>query len=352
MIWNFLFNLGDLMLDEEFEAVARSAYGRREALRCAIGFGALAAAAPLLSASLAGKAQAFPSMGVAPEDSNIVFISADKAETVPMAEWEQKATGADELVSPLRFAAGADNVAKAPADASRYEAKTYQFPTGSIRVLRWKKGGPVLHQITFETEIYVHQGSLTLTPLYGFNDPPVKIVAGDALFYRAGVFRNLEPTEDTVLITFIVSDAKQDPSGSIVSMKDVPLAPTAQWQVDGKEFSVNTPEEYAKAPPDAARFESRRYNGDGNSFRVAHFRKGGKTNMATPSRSDTLIYLISGRMMRHEGKEVFEMKAGDATRECLHNPGMWEVPEDAVFIATDAPFNPANFSPDMVPPKA
>jgi hypothetical protein len=46
------------------------------------------------------------------------------------------------------------------------------------------------------------------------------------------------------------------------------------------------------------------------------------------------------------------MRAGDATRESLHNPGMWEVLEDSVFIATDAPFDPANFSPDMIAPKA
>ena len=166
-----------------------------------------------------------------------------------------------------------------------------------------------------------------------------------------GVLRNAKPTEDTILITFLVSNANKAPTGSIVSMKDVPLAPTAQWQIDGKEFTATTPKDYKKAPPHAASFQSRRYNGDGNSFRVATFKKGGKTNMATPARTDVLIYVISGRMLRKEGKETFEMKAGDATREMLRNPGMWEVLEDSVFIATDAPFNPAIFSPDLAAPR-
>ena len=55
-------------------------------------------------------------------------------------------------------------------------------------------------------------------------------------------------------------------------------------------------------------------------------------------------------MRRKEGDQVFEIVAGDATREKMGNSGYWEILEDSVFIATDAPVNPGIFSPTEIDP--
>ena len=59
---------------------------------------------------------------------------------------------------PFRIAGNKAAFEKAPPEAARAEAKLYDFPSGSLRTLTFKKGGPVMHQITFETEIYVLSG--------------------------------------------------------------------------------------------------------------------------------------------------------------------------------------------------
>src|SRR3954469_14450007 len=62
---------------------------------------------------------------------------------VPMAGWMDGAA--------VKSASGKDAVAKAPATASRYESKTYKFPTGTVEVLTAEKGGALLRQISKET---------------------------------------------------------------------------------------------------------------------------------------------------------------------------------------------------------
>ena len=329
-----------------------TASDRRSALRRLVGIGALGAASPLIGSlpSLIAPAMAQASRGVTAGESEVVFIPAAKAETVPMAEWEAKAEGAEAAGAPFRYAMGAENVAKAPANASKYESKTFTFPSGSYRVLTWKKGTPVLHQITFETEIFVVQGSVTLTPLFGFEGKPVTVKAGDALFLPAGSIRNAKTSEDTILLTAIVGNtAKGGAKGKIVTMKEGTDTTTARWEENGKEMSATKPEDLKKAPKNALTLTTKRYVGDGNSIRVASYPKAGKSGSNTTQGRDVIIYLAKGRMRRTEGKEVFEMKAGDCMREKMGNPGFWEVLEpNTVFIATDAPLNPAMYSPTMV----
>jgi hypothetical protein len=162
------------------------------------------------------------------------------------------------------------------------------------------------------------------------------------------MLRNPKCSEDTVLVTWVVGNAKPSPKFSIVRGKDLKEASRAQWQENGKDMSVDKPDEMKKAPKNAIKIITKRYEADGNSIRHAILTKGTRSSTGTTGRNDVLIYLVKGRLGRKEGNQTFEMVAGDAMREKLGNPGYWEAPEDSLFLATDAPLNPALYSPTMV----
>ena len=313
--------------------------------RSALGVVSVGAALPLVAAPNVALAQGTPA--VARGQSEALFIAGKSVTPIPFAEWEAAATGAEASGAPLRIVQGKDKVDKAPANAARYESKRYDFPSGSFRVLTFKKGGPVLHQIGLETEIQVLQGSVMLTPLFGVKSLSATLGASDAISMLGGTLRNPKPTEDTVLLLAQVAANKAGAKGSIVYGKDVVSAETVQWVADGKEMSARTPEEAKAAPANAARYVAKRYVFDGNSLRYVTLRKGDKTNTAVTSRTDVIIYVPKGRMRRIEGDQTFDMVAGDAVREKVGNPGHWEMLEDSVFIATDAPLLPATFAPTM-----
>jgi mannose-6-phosphate isomerase-like protein (cupin superfamily) len=177
----------------------------------------------------------------------------------------------------------------------------------------------------------------------------VKVSAGDALYLPSGVLTNPKPAEETKLLLALVSNTGKKPKSMIVTGHGLAANETVQWQDAGKDMTATKPEEIKKAPKDAARFSTKRYVFDGNSIRVATFKKGGRTGTVTTGRTDVLMYIAKGRLRRKEGDQVFEAVAGDAIREKLGNPGYWEPLEESVFIATDAPMNPASLTPSMVP---
>lgn len=313
---------------------------RRLAVQDFVSFGAAALALPFLNRhlELIAPSYAQSSPGVARDKGDLVFIPGASVPSLPVVEWQDATapTGAN------RIAAIPDAIAKAPATASHYEAKLYNFPSGSLRVLTFKKGGPVHHQITFETEIYVLQGSVNLVPLRGHRDKPMKINAGDALFLPSGILTNPKAKEDVVILQAFVSSTSKAAKKSVVTGRGLAESQTVQWQQDGKDYAATKPEEIKAAPANAARFSTRRYVFDGNSIRYATMKKGGRTNLFTPTRSDVLIYIVKGHMRRKEGEQIFEVVAGDAVREKIGNPGYWDILEDSVFIATDAPVNPSS----------
>lgn len=334
---------------------SRLTLNRRSAISGVTTAGALASTLAALGAttslSLVGPAHAQGSTGVAMGKGNVVFIPGKSVAAVPCAEWEAPAQNAEANGAPLRIVMGKDSVDKAPATASRYESRVYDFPSGSIRTLTFKKGsGPVLHQVAFETEILLLQGSVTLTPLFGVKGPTVKVKAGDALYFPGGMLRNPKPSEDTVMLLFQVPSTAASPKFAHVAGKDLAEVETVQWMQDGKSVTARNAEEVKSAPANAARFKVKRYAFDGNSIRYATLRKGDKTNLGVTSRNDVLIYVPKGRLRRTEGDETFELVAGDALREKLGNPGYWDVLEDSVFIATDAPVLAAAFAPYMAAP--
>jgi uncharacterized cupin superfamily protein len=275
--------------------------------------------------------------GARKNQGNLVHVPEAAAKKSRCAEWydPKGPTG------PYRIAGNAAALESAPKDASFYEAKLYDFPSGAVRVLTWRKGAPVAHMITFETEILVLSGSATLTPLIGFSGDPVKIKKGDALFLPAGNLTNPKLSEDLVLLTFVVSPSKNDAKSSIVSAEDAPVSETLSWEENGAIVSASTPGDMAKAPANARRRSLQRYTFDGNSIRVATYSAGGRTSTFTITRTDVLIYIPKGRFRRMEGDQMLELSAGDALREKIGNPGWWEPLEDnSTFIATDAPVLP------------
>ncbi|MDX2221309.1 MAG: hypothetical protein SFV21_01095 [Rhodospirillaceae bacterium] len=261
---------------------------------------------------------------VSPTGSN-VLRGAD-VPWVPMAEWEILSTArAEQSGARILIAAGDEEIARAPQDAVKYRAKTFAFPTGDIRILDFTQAaGGVLHQVTYETQIYVLQGSAEV----GVAGVPTPIFAGDVVSLPSGVLRSQQgKAEDTVIIAYTVAPPK-DGKSKLVRAADAPEATIRQGEKSGQGGTTVT---------------VKRYVFDGNSIRVAALTKGGRTTEVKPD-TDALIYLLSGRMGITIGPETTVVEAGDALREPAGLPTFWEVTENASFISTSAPFtpNPAN----------
>jgi uncharacterized cupin superfamily protein len=293
--------------------------------------------APLVSAAQA--AADYP--GVQRNQGDVVHIPGAAVAPTRVAEWLDPGF----IIGPYRIAASKAALETAPADASRYDAKLYNFPSGSLRVLTFRKGAPAMHLITFETIVYVLQGSATLAPVKGHPGTPVTIAAGDALFLPSGHIGNPKPREDVVLLLALVSPTVRDAKKAIVAALQAKVREFAHWQADGKEYAAITADEVKKAPKTATRFTTKVYGFEGSSLRVTTLTPG-RTNSIVTARSDVLLYITKGRMRRMEGDRLLDpVVAGDAVRERVGNPGYWDVLEESSFIAVDAPLNPALDSP-------
>jgi uncharacterized cupin superfamily protein len=187
-----------------------------------------------------------------------------------------------------------------------------------------------------------------LTPLPGLPGKPVKISAGDALFLPSGNITNPKTSEDFVLLQFMVQHTVHGAKSAIVTAKQAAVSNSANWQVDGKEFSAAKPEEMKKVPKNAVHISVKRYVFEGNSIRVATQKGSGRSNVFNNSRGDVLLYIAKGKIRRKEGDQMLELVAGDAVREKKGNSGYWEILEESIFIATDAPMNPAMLPPASI----
>jgi quercetin dioxygenase-like cupin family protein len=277
--------------------------------------------------------------------ADLIHIPGSSLEPIPVAEWDVPNRDVDGPVVPrIRTSEGAEAVARAPANATRYTAKEYNFPMGTLRVLTFEKdAGPVVHQVTYETELYLLEGSATV----GVGGEDVSIVAGDAVFLPSGVLRNDKPDGDTVVALFFVPHTAENPKSMVVRGADLPQMRIAQYVRDGESTTAVKPEDIANAPEDAGVFDLKRYAFDGNSIRLAMLHKGGRTTPATNGRTDILIYITKGRMRRTEDGKVYEVVAGDAIREEFGKTGYWELLEESEFLATDMPFDPSK--PNLAP---
>lgn len=270
--------------------------------------------------------------------ADLIHIPASEATILPMAEWDviQRAAG-EQTGERVLIREGADAVASAPPEASRYEARVHKYPSGAVRILKWdRNSGPVVHQVTFETELFVVQGEADVV----VDGRAVRLRAGDAAFLPSGVLRNMNPTDDTVVVQYFVGHTAEAPKAQVVRGSELTAATIVQWEEDGDYLTARTDAERQSAPSHAATYLVKRYAFDGNSIRHAELLQGGNTNPGT-YQVDVLIYIVEGRMRRTEGDQTFEVSAGDTVRERKGATGYWEILEDSVFIATDAPLDPA-----------
>lgn len=269
------------------------------------------------------------------QDAGLIHIPSEDAPLFVEAEWDLPAPKADGPVYARTFIAEGDAAATAPVGAGHYVAQEYNFPMGALRVLKWDTG-PVIHQITFETQLYMLKGSATV----GLAGETVTVNAGDAVFLPSGILRNTNPTGETVILTYIVSSTADAPQAKVVRGEGLNVMAIAQW-MDGDEPTTATDHDAILSAPDgAAKFTVKRFSGDGNSFRHAVLEAGGRTTPATNGR-DILIYVNKGLMKRTEDGIEYMVKAGDAIREENGKSGYWEILEDSEFIATDMPFDPS-----------
>lgn len=269
------------------------------------------------------------------QEARLIHIPSEDAPIFAEAEWDLPAPKIDGPVYARTFIAEGEAAATAPDGASHYKAQEYNFPMGALRVLKWESG-PVIHQITFETQVFMLKGSATVR-VSGEN---VTINEGDAAFLPSGILRNDNPDGDTIVLTYIVSNNTDAPKAKVVRGDGLPVMAIAQW-MDGDDPTTATDHDaILKAPDGAAKFTVKRYSGDGNSFRHAVLEAGGRTTPATNGR-DILIYINKGHMKRTEDGVEYVVKAGDAIREEDGKSGYWEILEDSEFIATDMPFEPS-----------
>ncbi len=323
---------------------------RRTALRTIVGLAAVPAGLSLghffdaAGFPLIPPAHAIGLHGVRADQGDVLHIPGASAPSTMVAEWVQ--FDPKDGYPNFGIAATKETLAKAPATAARYEAKLYNFPTGSMRTLTFKAGGPVLHMITYETGIYVLSGTASLIPLAGHPGKPVTVSAGDALFLPSGYLSNPKASEDFVILQAFVSRTVREAKKGIITTKQAAPIEAAEWQVDGKEFRLDGLAEIRKAPKNAHRISSRRHIFDGLTFYAVTL-SGGRGNVDMRGDIDILMYIAKGRVRRTQGDQTFELVAGDCTRQSAGKSDFWEPHEETLFIAVRAPM-----SPNMLPPTA
>ena len=254
-------------------------------------------------------------------------IVGSTVEPLPLAEWEAEGP----MGKGVQIVWGQAAVDKAPASASRYQQKTYSFPTGTIRVLEFPaSGGGMIHAITSETAIFMLHGSGSVDVA----GATVNLDSGDVVSYPSGVLRGSGPA--TVIAWTVTGTLNNEASRSrLVRRAEAVVMDSAEWDQGGKRISARTAAELAAAPPAAIRLSVSRYEFPGNSVCVARNFRGGPTSPKT-GELDALIYITSGHMkFTQDGREV-EVMPGDAIREIAGASHFWYRLEDSSFVATSS----------------
>lgn len=305
---------------------------RRDVLRKLAGFAAVPVGLPALwnalnivGAAPVSTAHAADLPGTAAEQGDLSHIPGASAPSSMVAEWY------DSTQTPgngHRIAASPATFADAPDTASRYEAKLYVFPSGTLRTLSFKKNSPVFHLITFETIIYVLSGTAVLTPLDNHPGKPVTVRAGDALFLPSGVLSNPKPSENLVILQGFVERTVRNAKKSVVTSKQAHALEALDWQREGKALAAKT------------------YSFEGNTLRVITLNDA-RSARVTPKMTDVLVYVVKGKARRKEGDRVVQIVAGDCVREKAGSAASWESLEETVLVTIDARLDPAMLPPDQ-----
>ena len=206
------------------------------------------------------------------------------------------------------------------AGPAKYRSKTFTLPTGTIRVLEFKKAdGGVFYKLGTEKELYVISGSAEVS----IKDKTETLAAGDAVNLPTGILKSpAHDAQDTTVILYTVPNASKAPVGGAVFGKDAK--------------QISPPPAPAKDGVVSASLSLKSYGFDGNSIRVVSLKAPGKTPLNAHG-TDSILYLLSGKMRLTLGDDTKLVQAGDAVREPAGVPSSWDVVEDSTFISTSAP---------------
>ncbi len=254
-------------------------------------------AAEAQSATEQPAVEAVPAAAPEPEpivEAESVYVVSGRAPT-PMAAWET-----DGGVSSASGAA----VDSAPAGATEYQATIVNWPTATVKVLKFSAAaGGVLHPLTDETLLYVLEGEVSAT------------VAGEAVALGTGDVASLPEgaitgSGDAVVVAWTAPSLTTDATPAVVKAADV-------------------------EPRNMGLLALKRYVFPGNSVRAVDLGKGLKTN-PNSAKTDSMIYITKGPLQFFQNGEEFTVDRGDFIREiagAMHN---WDVTEDSGFVTTSA----------------
>jgi quercetin dioxygenase-like cupin family protein len=119
--------------------------------------------------------------------------------------------------------------------------------------------------------------------------------------------------------------------------KTAPVTPVALWTEDGKPNVLRGPEA-KNAPPSATVIESVFYNLDGPSYRRVIFPKGAHFSPPSNPASDTILYVLKGRVEVKLGDEAaVTVGPNDAFRERAGTITKFHALERSELVETSIP---------------
>ncbi len=228
--------------------------------------------------------------------------------------------------------------------AARYQQKTYTFPTGSIRILEFKKdAGGVFHKVGDETAMRIMKGTAEVE----VDGKKVALKEGDVVQSPKGVVRSAGQPEDATILLWKVTGTQPNPPTKVYSFAtDAVTSVSKEWDQDGKHVRASKPEELAAAPKDALELTIRRFNLDGNSVRAVHSTKG--VTSVSSGRIDALLYVVRGHATFVEDDKEYPVGPGDAIREAAGASHYWKRSEPHFeFVSTS--MAPLTSGPAKIP---
>ena len=258
----------------------------------------------------AGLATGCATTEVATEADSVFVVSGADRAAIPMAAWQQ---GGD-----VRSASGTRGVNGAPDNAVRYEAKMVRWPTATVKVLTFTKGGGgVLHPITDEKTVYVLTGRVNATA----GGQSITLGAGDVVSLPDGALTNAGGPSDAIVVAWTAASLTTDATPAAVKIGDV-------------------------EPRSMGQLKLWRYEFPGNSVRAVELGKGLKTN-PNSAKTDSLIYITKGPLRFFQDGQEFLVTGGDFIREVAGLQHNWDVTNDSGFVTTSAlPIGAGPIDPD------
>jgi quercetin dioxygenase-like cupin family protein len=218
---------------------------------------------------------------------------------------------------------------KPPTDAVAVKERIFPFHDGVLREVMYPKGALLTSIVKDDTLSYLLSGHLVQT----VNGAAHDMRPGDASFLTEGTKDTKQAVEPTTLMVYHFPTNGEPPLDPVwISSKDVPAPPASAWVVDGVYHVAHTPEDIAKAPPEAKQFFLQTYPFPRWKLIISHVEKGLNSGFHS-SMSNGIIYLAKGRIhMHYQSGLNEEIETGDVFREPPTNFVANEAPEDLFLV--------------------